>query len=83
MLHNLTGAALLQTNARLDALLPADVVLLGEQHDAPEHQVIHSQVIALMAQCSQLGAVALEMPDAGATTAALHLSSTELQCIRS
>ena len=36
-----------------------------------------------MVQCSQLGAVAFEMPDAGATTAALHLSSTELQCIRS
>ena len=43
VLHNLTGAALLQTNARLDALLPADVLLLGEQHDAPEHQVIHSR----------------------------------------
>ena len=79
MLHNLTGAALLQTNARFDALLPADVLLLGEQHDAPEHQVIHSQVIAVLAQRSLLGAVALEMADAGATTAALHPSSTELQ----
>ena len=79
VLHNLTGAALLQTTARLDALLPADVLLLGEQHDAPEHQIIHSQVIALLAQRSLLGAVALEMADAGATTATLHPSSTELQ----
>ena len=79
VLHNLTGAALTQTNARVDALLPADVLLLGEQHDAPEHQIIHSQVIAVLAQRSLLGAVALEMADAGATTAALHPSSTELQ----
>lgn len=79
VLHNLTGAALTQTTSRLDALLPADVLLLGEQHDAAEHQTIHSQVIAVLAQRGQLGAVALEMADAGATTAALHPSSTELQ----
>ena len=79
VLHNLTGAALTQTTTRLDALLPTDVLLLGEQHDAPEHQTIHSQVIAVLAQRGQLGAVALEMADAGATTAALHPSSTELQ----
>ena len=79
VLHNLTGAALAQTTARLDALLPADVLLLGEQHDATAHQQIHGQVIALLAQRGLLGAVALEMADTGATTAALHPSSTELQ----
>jgi uncharacterized iron-regulated protein len=79
VLHNLTGAALAQTTARLDALLPADVLLLGEQHDAAAHQQIHGQVIALLAQRGLLGAVALEMADTGATTAALHPSSTELQ----
>ena len=79
VLHKLTGAALAQTTARLDALLPADVLLLGEQHDATAHQQIHGQVIALLAQRGLLGAVALEMADTGATTAALHPSSTELQ----
>ncbi len=79
VLHNLTGAALAQTTAWLDALLPADVLLLGEQHDAAAHQQIHGQVIALLAQRGLLGAVALEMADTGATTAALHPSSTELQ----
>ena len=79
VLHNLTGAVLQQTTARLDALLPADVLLLGEQHDATAHQQIHGQVIALLAQRGLLGAVALEMADTGATTAALHPSSTELQ----
>jgi uncharacterized iron-regulated protein len=54
-----------------------DVLLLGEQHDAPEHQQIHQQVIAVLAQRSQLGALALEMADTGVSTAKLHPSSTE------
>ena len=65
------------TSARLDALLPMNVLLLGEQHDASEHQQIHQQVIALLAQRSLLGAVALEMADAGASTAGLRPSATE------
>ena len=65
------------TSTRLTALLPMDVLLLGEQHDAPEHQQIHQQVIAVLAQRGQLGAVALEMADAGTSTAKLHPSSTE------
>ena len=79
VLHNLTGAALAQTTTRLDALLPTDMLLLGEQHDAKEHQQIHSQVVSLLAQRTLLAAVVLEMADAGATTAGLHPSSTELQ----
>ena len=65
------------TTSRLDALMPLDVLLLGEQHDAREHQQIHQQVIAVLAQRSLLGAVALEMADAGVSTAKLHPSSTE------
>ena len=79
ILNNLTGNALAVTTTRVDALLPADVMLLGEQHDAVEHQLIHQQVIALLAQRGLLAAVALEMADAGATTAGLHPSSTEQQ----
>lgn len=67
------------TTMRLDALLPMDALLLGEQHDATEHQQIHQQVIALLAQRGLLAALALEMADAGATTAKLHPSSTEQQ----
>jgi uncharacterized iron-regulated protein len=79
VLRHLTGHALAVTTSRLDALLPADVLLLGEQHDAKEHQQIHSQVIALLAERGLLAAVALEMADAGVSTAGLHPSSTELQ----
>ena len=79
VLQNLTGSALTLTVTRLDALLPADALLLGEQHDAKEHQQIHQQVIALLAQRGLLAAVALEMADTGVTTAGLHPSSTEQQ----
>ena len=79
VLNRLTGPALAITTSRLDTLLPVDVLLLGEQHDAAEHQQIHSQVIALLAERGLLAAVALEMADVGATTAGLHPSSTEQQ----
>ena len=79
VLNRLTGSALAVTTSRLDALLPTDVLLLGEQHDAKEHQLIHSQVIALLAERGLLAAVALEMAELGVTTAGLHPSSTEQQ----
>jgi uncharacterized iron-regulated protein len=79
VLNNLTGSALAITTSRLDELLPTDVLLLGEQHDAKEHQQIHSQVLALLAERGLLAAVALEMADVGVTTAGLHPSSTEQQ----
>lgn len=65
--------------ARTDALLPADVVLLGEQHDATEHQHIHQHVVARLAVDGKLGALALEMAEAGKSTAALKSNSTQLQ----
>lgn len=64
---------------RTDALLPADVVLLGEQHDAAEHQHIHQHVVARLAVDGKLGALALEMAEAGRSTAALKSNSTQLQ----
>lgn len=64
---------------RADSLLPADVILLGEQHDAGEHQDIHRQVIEHLAVRGQLAAVVLEMADAGTSTAALKSNSTQLQ----
>lgn len=65
--------------ARIDPLLPTEVLLLGEQHDAVEHQRIEQQVIALLASRGLLAALALEMADAGRTTANLKPSSTEQQ----
>ncbi|MDD5325502.1 MAG: ChaN family lipoprotein [Polaromonas sp.] len=73
------GAAAATTAARLDALLPADVLLLGEEHTAAAHQQIEQQVVALLAARGLLAALALEMADAGVSTAALKPSATELQ----
>ncbi|RYX96841.1 MAG: hypothetical protein EOO28_06155 [Comamonadaceae bacterium] len=73
------GAAV---SARVDALLPVDVLLIGEQHDAAEHQVIEQQVVAHLAARGLLAAVALEMADSGATTAQLQPRSTDEQAQR-
>ncbi|MBK5205051.1 MAG: ChaN family lipoprotein [Polaromonas sp.] len=73
------GDGVSATAARLDALLPADVLLIGEQHNAAEHQQLEQQVIALLAARGLLAAVALEMAEAGVSTATLQPSSTEMQ----
>ena len=73
----LAGQAAVDTAARLDKLLPVDVLLIGEQHDAAEHQQIEQQVLANLAQRGVLAAVALEMADVGTSTATLHPSSND------
>lgn len=73
------GSETAQTSTRLEALLPADVLILGEQHDAAEHQTIEQQVVAALAAKGALAAVALEMADTGASTSALRPSATEQQ----
>lgn len=74
-----SGSAAAATAARLDALLPIDVLLIGEQHDAAEHQQIAQQVVARLAARGLLGALVLEMADAGVSTAALQPSASEEQ----
>lgn len=79
ILETLGGSAAALTAGRLDALLPADALLLGEQHDATDHQLIERQVISTLASRGVLAAVALEMADAGASTAALNPGATDEQ----
>ena len=57
--------------ARVHALLPLDALLLGEQHDAPDHQRIHREVIETLAARGALAAVVLEMAMQGNSTASL------------
>jgi len=73
------GGESAQTSARLEAVLPAEILILGEQHDAAEHQQIQQQVVALLAARGTLAALALEMADTGASTSALKPSATEQQ----
>ena len=64
---------------RLDALLPADAILLGEQHDAPAHQQIQLAVVEALAARGQLAALALEMAERGTSTAQLARDATAQQ----
>ncbi len=54
-----------------------DVLLLGEQHDAPEHHTWERDTVAQWAAQGQLAAVVLEMADAGHSTQALPAKATE------
>jgi uncharacterized iron-regulated protein len=65
--------------ARLDALLPTRALLLGEQHDASEHQRIARAVVQALAARSALAAVVLEMLPAGSTSAHMPKDSTQPQ----
>ena len=79
----LTGCALppahdpVATQQRLDTLLPADALLLGEQHDAPDHQRIHQTVVQALAARGELAALALEMAEQGHSTAGLAREANE------
>jgi len=64
---------------RLEALGGTDVLVLGEQHDAPEHQRQHQAAVRALADQGALGAVVLEMAEAGHDTRSLAADATEPQ----
>jgi uncharacterized iron-regulated protein len=63
----------------LDRLLPADALLLGEQHDAPDHQRIARAVVQQLAARGQLATLALEMAEQGTSTQGLPADASETQ----
>lgn len=65
--------------ARLSALLPADAWLLGEQHDAPEHQQLQRQTVEWLAARGELAALAIEMAEQGHGTTGLPRSASEAE----
>jgi len=64
---------------RVEALLPTDALLLGEQHDAPEHHAIERETVEALAARGRLAALALEMAEEGNGTAHLPAAATEAQ----
>lgn len=62
---------------QISRLLPADAILLGEQHDAPDHQRIHRFVVETLARQQTLAAVALEMAPQGQSTEKLGPQADE------
>jgi uncharacterized iron-regulated protein len=61
------------------ALGRSELLLLGEQHDAPEHQVVHRLVIEALAEAGELAGVVLEMADAGHSTEGLPRQASAAQ----
>jgi len=62
---------------RLDELLPADVVLVGEQHDDGAHHQLERDLVQSLAGRGRLAAVALEMAEQGTSTAGLPRAADE------
>lgn len=61
----------------LRPLLPADVILLGEQHDAPAHQAMQAAAVQWLVAQGRLSALVLEMAEAGHSTQALPPGADE------
>ena len=64
---------------RMARLLPADVLLLGEQHDAADHHAIERQAVEALVRQGKLAALAIEMAEEGQGTAHLNESASEAQ----
>lgn len=79
----LAGCAALSAEApvarRVAALLPADALLLGEQHDAPEHHALERETVQALAERGELAALALEMAEDGRSSARLPATATDAQ----
>ena len=67
----LLASGCVSTSPSVAELLPADVLLVGEQHDDPGHQVRHRDLVQSLAVRGKLAAVAIEMAEQGTSTAGL------------
>lgn len=70
---------LLPLQPRLDAMLPADAILFGEQHDAHDHHRLEQALVKTLAERGQLAALVLEMAERGNSTARLAREATPQQ----
>ena len=57
----------------------APVIMLGEQHDAPEHHAWEADTVRELVRRNQLAALVLEMADAGTSTKGLPASASEAE----
>jgi uncharacterized iron-regulated protein len=55
------------------------ILLLGEQHDAPQHQQLERDVVRLLLRHGRLAALALEMAEQGKSTAGLQTDASDAQ----
>lgn len=64
-------------DALLDALAVADLVLVGERHDNPDHHALQARIVAGLVARGRRPAVAFEMLDAGDAPAIAGALATE------
>ncbi|MGY8904873.1 MAG: ChaN family lipoprotein [Burkholderiales bacterium] len=64
---------------QLESLLPTQALLLGEQHDATEHQTLARETVEWLSGRGQLAALVIEMAQAPRHTAALPTSASPAQ----
>jgi uncharacterized iron-regulated protein len=64
---------------RVEALLPVDALLLGEQHDATDHHRLELETVEALIARNQLAALAIEMAEEGRSTDKLGARATEAQ----
>ncbi len=63
----------------LEALPPARLLLLGEQHDAEAHQALQHATVAHLAQQGRLAALVLEMAERGTHTRGVARDASEAE----
>lgn len=61
----------------IERLLPTSLLLVGEQHDAPEHQALQRALVMDLAARRQLAAVVMEMLERGQQTTGLAPDADE------
>lgn len=62
---------------KLASMPPVDVILLGEEHEAPEHHRLERESVEWLASRRVLAAVALEMVEQGHDTRSLSAQASE------
>ncbi|MBF5002762.1 ChaN family lipoprotein [Diaphorobacter caeni] len=76
-LHWNAPAAQTQWHDTLTQIQSAPVILLGEQHDAPEHHAIETDTVRELSARGRLAALVMEMADEGASTAGIPSDASE------
>lgn len=76
-LFNSAASAQNDWRSQIRTLPDAELILLGEQHDAPEHQELARLSVEVLANKKVLSALVLEMADAGVSTEGMPMESSE------
>ena len=82
VLLSLSGCALVHPATppwpgELHTLLPSDMLLLGERHDAPQHQQMQREAVEWLTRQGLLAALVLEMAEQGHGTQGLPRDASE------